>query len=183
MNTTTNSRDFDDFVRRQQEPSDDVDWNKERDEWLGYLDRLHRNVRSLLGKYVSSGQIQISDRPIRLNEEGIGTYEAKQLILRIGRQEVDLVPVGTLFIGSKGWVEVVGPAGKADIMLVDSTRDSLRPRVLVTVGIGGKLPPPQSEPQTKIDWDWRIVTRPPERKFVEITQENLFQLIMEVANG
>jgi hypothetical protein len=162
---------------------DSVDWQKERDEWLAHLDRLYSKVESFLEKYLSSGQIRLEYRQIGLNEEGIGSYIARQMILWIGRQEVDLVPIGTFFIGAKGRVDVIGPAGKAELLLVDRKRDSWRPKVIVTVGVGERVPVVTSEPRPEIEWEWRILTRPPEKKSLEITQENLFQLIMEIANG
>ncbi len=163
-NTRMNNKTFDEFVSRQQETdpeTNSIDWGKERDEWLEHLRRLYTKIESFLHKYVSSGQIRLEYRSIDLNEENIGTYSAEQMILRIGRQEVDLVPIGTLLIGSKGRVDVIGPAGKAEMLLVAVA----------------------SKPASEVEWEWRIVTRPPERRFVEITQESLFQLIMEVANG
>jgi hypothetical protein len=183
MNNGLSSKEFDDFVQRQQGPADTVDWSKERDEWLNHLDRLYKKVTMLLAKY-TPGQIQISYKPIGLNEEGIGSYEAQQMVLRIGRQEVDLVPIGTLLIGSKGRVDVSGPAGRAQILLVDSKVSDPRSLIHVTVSVGGKLPPPPPSKRAKeIQWEWKIVTRPPERRFIEITQQSFFDLIMEVANG
>jgi len=179
------NRTFDEFVSRQQERVPEtisINWEKEREEWLAHLGRLYLKIETLLGKYVSSGQIRLEYQPVELNEDYIGHYAARRMSLRIGRQEVVLLPIGTLFIGSKGRVDVVGPAGQAEILLVDS-KASERPRILVTVGVGGKLPVAPSEPGLEIEWEWRIVTRPPERRFIEITQESLFQLIMEVANG
>lgn len=181
------SKDFDEFVKRQQggiSVADvEINWEKERDEWLAHLGRLYSKVESFLRKYVSSGQIRYEYRLIDLNEANIGSYAAKQMVLRIGRQEVDLVPIGTLLIGSKGRVNVNGPAGRAQILLVDSKVSDPRALVHVTVGVGGKLPPPPSKRTQEIEWEWKIVTRPPERKFIEITQQSLFQLIMEVVNG
>jgi hypothetical protein len=183
MNTGVNNREFEDFVRRQQESAKAVDWNKELDEWLGHLARLYKNVKSLLEKYVSSGQIRIEYKPVELNEEGIGAYEARQMILRIGRQEVDLVPIGTLLIGSKGRVDIIGPFGKAEMLLVDKSAPDPRSLIKVVVGVAGKVPAARSEPSRQIEWEWRILSRPPARTFIEVTQESLFQLIMEVANG
>ena len=178
------ARTFDEFVIRQQKESEaaPVNWERERDEWLTYLADLYRQIESFLNKYVTSGQIRLEYRSIKLNEEYIGPYDAQQMILCIGRQQVELVPIGTLFIGAKGRVDVMGPAGKAEILLVDS-KSSGRPRILVTVGTEGHLPIPPAQVPRSIKWEWRIVTRPPERRFIEITQESLFQLIMEVANG
>ncbi len=185
-NTRTENKTFDEFVSRQLEADSEtasIDWGKEREDWLLHLRRLYKMVESFLSKYVSAGQIRLEYRPINLNEERIGSYSAEQMILRIGRQEVDLVPIGTLLIGSKGRVDVIGPAGKAQLLLVDRTAPGPKSLIKVTIGVGGKLPVPPSKPTSDIEWEWRIVTRPPERRFIEITQESLFQLIMEVANG
>jgi hypothetical protein len=181
------SKDFDEFVRSQQGGASvaDVDyWERQRDEWLAHLDRLYLKIESFLKKYVSSGQIRYEYRPIDLNEENIGSYAAKQMVLRIGRQEVDLVPIGTLLIGSKGRVDVRGPAGRAQILLVNSKVSDPRSLIQVKFSVGGKLlQPPSSKRAEEIQWEWKIVTRPPERRFIEITQNSFFDLIMEVANG
>ncbi|MFZ3339500.1 MAG: hypothetical protein WA213_01365 [Terriglobales bacterium] len=179
------TQDFDEFVRRQQAEApieSAVDWDEQRDQWLDHLNDLYAKIESLLRKYISSGQIHLEKRPIRLNEENIGSYTAEQMVLRIGRQEVNLVPVGTLLIGFKGRVDVEGPAAKAQIALVDSKASSAASLIHVSVGIGSKnlALKKAAEP---IEWAWRIVTPPPERRFIEITQETLFQLIMEVANA
>jgi hypothetical protein len=182
----TDNKTFDEFVSRQQEidsESATIDWVKQRDEWLAHLERLYSKIESFLSKYVSLGQIRYEYRPVELNEEHIGSYSAKQMVLRIGRQEVDLVPIGTLLIGSKGRVDVSGPAGRAQIVLVDSKVSDPRSLIHVTVSVGGKLPPPPPKRSKEIEWEWKIVTRPPERRFIEITQQAFFDLILEVANG
>jgi len=185
-NTRTDNKTFDEFVSRQQEADPEttsIDWEMERDAWLAHLDRLYSKIESFLSKYVSVGQIRYEYRPVQLNEENIGSYSARQMVLRIGRQEVDLVPIGTLLVGSKGRVDVRGPAGRAQILLVDSKASDPRSLIHVTVSVGGKLPPPPGKRAQEIEWEWKIVTRPPERRFVEITQQTFFDLILEVANG
>ena len=186
MGIRVDNKDFDEFVRRQQESSavaGAIDWDKERDQWLHYLDGLYSKIESFLSKYASSGQIKITYESVRLDEEHIGSYAARQMKLRIGRQEVVLLPIGTLLIGAKGRVDVVGPAGKAAILLVDKRASNPKSLIHVVVGVGGKSPVLPNEPQRKIEWEWKILSRPPERRFIEITQETIFQLIMEVANG
>jgi len=182
MSTT----DFDKFVARQQQAAAEVadtDWDKERDEWLDHLNTLHTKIRSFLRKYVDSGQVKVETVQVILNEENIGLYEAPQMVLRIGGQHVVLKPVGTLFVGAKGRVDVEGPAGRAAILLVNKRAQSPASLVHVAVGTGGALPPAPAMSPEKIEWEWKIVTRPPERRFIEITQESFFQLVMEVANG
>jgi hypothetical protein len=177
--------DFDRFVERQQQAAAEVaaiDWENERDEWLEHLNALHAKVKSFLAKYLRSGQVTTESVQVILNEENIGLYEAPQMVLRIGGQQVNLVPVGTLLIGAKGRVDVIGPAGRGEILLVDRRASGPGSLVHVTVGTG-RTAPGSTKSSKKVEWEWKIVTRPPERKFVEITQQSLFQLIMEVANG
>jgi hypothetical protein len=183
------NKDFDEFVKRQQGGSSvasaEINWEKERDDWLAHLDHLYTKIESFLTKYVSSGQIRYEYRLIELNEENIGSYAAKEMLLRIGRQEVDFVPIGTLLVGSKGRVDINGPAGRAQLLLVDKEASGAAQVVFrVKVGAGGRLLAPSESPQRQeIQWEWKILSRPPERRLTEITQESLFQLIMEVANG
>jgi hypothetical protein len=187
-------KEFDEFVKRQQETGQ-VDWNRERDEWLAHLDELYGNIETMLSEYTSSGQINIRYKTIELNEENIGSYQARQMILRIGRQEVDLVPTGTLFIGFKGYVEVRGAAGKASLALASKDRHSTLPQVGIHIPSSLKArrliktesvsqPDAELVPYSaKIEWVWKILPRPPGRNLDELTRESLFQLLMEVTNG
>ncbi len=177
--------DFGAFVKRQQTASEEqnrVDWAKERDEWLGLLKELYERIESFLAEYIQAGEIKLSYRDIELNEENIGSYSTQEMILKIGRQEITLRPIGTLLIGAKGGVEVVGPAGRTRLVLVNS--ESSGPRIKVTVSIGGRPEPPAVEAAPKeIKWVWKIATSPPTIQYIELTQESLFQALMEVANG
>jgi hypothetical protein len=177
---------FDEFVKRQQAEAQvsDIDWAKQRDEWLEYLDALYTNIASILDEYISSGQINLSYREMDLNEENIGTYRVRQLILKIGGKEIDFKPIGTLLIGMKGRVDVYGPAGSATLVLVNSKATGVRSLVHVSVHILGAQSPPRP-PITKTEdiiWKWKIMSRP-EGTFVPIDAETLYDLILEVANG
>jgi hypothetical protein len=175
------STDFGEFVKRQQTALA-ADWEKERDDWLGHLNELYDLTESFLADYIKTGQIKLNYRDIELNEENIGSYTARQMILKIGRQEITMTPVGTLLIGAKGRVEVVGPAGRTRLLLVDS--EASGPRIKVTVSIGGKPDPPAVEAAPEeIKWAWKIATSPPTIHYIELTRESLFQAFMEVANG
>src|SRR5271157_3693933 len=112
---------FKDFVQRQQQPrsgDEAIDWSKERDEWLGYLQQLYERIAEYLDEYIKGGTIKLRDSMIELNEENIGAYKAKRLVIAIGAQEIVLTPVGTLLIGSKGRVDVEGSAGNSRLVLV-----------------------------------------------------------------
>ena len=192
-------KEFDEFVKRQQpdaRESERVDWGRERDIWLARLDALYGDIEGFLDQYTSSGQIDIRYRSIDLNEEDIGSYQARQMILRIGRQEVDMVPAGTRFIGFKGLVDVIGSAGKSSLVLANRDRQSALPQVTIHIpAVGPKtrqLIETRNENQSEselvassgeIEWVWKILARPPERRLFEVTRESFFQLLMEVTNG
>jgi hypothetical protein len=176
---------FDEFVKNEQVPPEpEVDWNMVRNEWLQRLDQLYVRIRDYLNDYIQSGQIQIESNSIQLNEENIGPYTAKQITLKIGRKRVKLQPVGTLLIGSRGRIDVVGPRGTTvPLLLVNSKAKRAADLIRIQVSIGGKLPEPPKKEQEEIIWEWKMITRPPERRFIELTQEAFFEMIMEVANG
>jgi hypothetical protein len=178
-------KEFDEFVKRQQNGVGEgqFDWDRERDEWLAHLDDLYRKIETMLSGYTSSGQISVRYKTIDLNEEDIGSYQARKMILRIGRQEVDILPAGTRFIGFKGYVEVIGSARKLSLVLANKDRFSTLPKVTVRILTGGMPQGENAEPPVKIEWVWKILPRPPERQLVELTQESFFQLLMEVTNG
>jgi len=175
MNSKRNGNaDFKAFVKREQTAAAEaerVDWAKERDDWLGHLRELYDKTESFLAEYIKTGEIKRSYRDIPLNEENIGSYSAPQMILKIGRQEITMTPVGTLFFFTKGRVDVEGPAGRTRLLLVDSEASGPPRKV-----------PVEAAPRD-IKWAWKIATRPPTIQYIELTQESLFQALMEVANA
>ncbi len=184
MNGKSNG-DFDAFVKRQQPSAAEtkpVDWARKRDEWLQQLKELYEQIESFLTEYIERGEIRRAYRDIALNEEYIGSYDARQMILNIGRQEITLTPIGTLLVGAKGRVDVAGPAGRTRLVLVES--DASAPLIRVSVSVGTGPTPPEPESTSKaIKWKWKIVTSPPAIRYIELTRDSLFQVLMEVTNG
>lgn len=177
-----NKSDFDAFVKAQQKSARDteIDWKKERDEWLAHLDALYKLIADLLGNYVTSGQILLRYQDVQLNEEDIGTYSARRMMIKIGGKEIVLEPMGTLLIGTKGRVDVTGPAGATRIMLVDKNATRPRARATLQSHLGRHpLPEPPADP---VDWTWKLVTSPPTVRYVDLTQDSLFGALLEVGN-
>lgn len=161
--------DFAEFVKRQQvslNGETDVDWAKEREEWLDHLATLYQSIELFLKDYLDQGAIRISYRAIDLNEEEIGHYTAREMMIQIGRQQVTLIPIGTMLIGTKGRVDVEGTAGRGRLVLKD--KRSTRPEIHK-----GKV----------IEWVWKISTPPPSISYLDLTKESFFDLLMEVTNG
>ena len=173
--------DFDVFVKAQQTgPEDAANWAHDLEEWLRCLDELYKRISSYLSRYIKSGEIKQTFREVMLNEENIGSYAARQMILRIGRQEVTLTPVGTMLVGMKGRVDVVGSAGETRFVLVNSEAYGIR------VAWGNPRRPGASTPEAppkETKWAWKIETRPPAIRYVELTPQSLFDVLIEVSNG
>lgn len=175
---------FNDFVERQQaapEESDAFDGMRERDEWLAHLADLYVLIEDFLRPYVEKGSIAIDYDHVVLTEEGIGQYDARQMVLQIGRQRVTFTPVGTMLIGTKGRVDVEGTAGRARLILTD--RQARKPRIIVTVQRGPDNTPSSTDPTTPVDWTWKIATMPPQIEYIDLTRDSLFEMVMEVANA
>jgi hypothetical protein len=180
---------FDEFVRREQQAATSlnetpIDWLGEKNDWLQHLNELFTRVTGFLHEYVTAGQVAIDYGQIELNEDNIGPYAAPTMIVKIGRKTITLEPVGTLLIGSKGRVDVVGPLGRVQLLLLDSEVRSLSDLIHVSVSIeGGPPSPPGSKRRAEIKWVWRIVTRPPTTAILEVNRDNFLSLLTELANG
>jgi hypothetical protein len=176
---------FGKFVASQQETdvAAKIDWVGMRDEWLSDLGSLYRQITNFLQEYIKAGTISYKFTEIELTEENIGKYLARRMDIKIGRQRVSLVPVGTLLIGSKGRVDAVGSGGRAQILLVDKRASSAADLIKVTVSINGGLPPsppPQKEP---ISWAWKVVSDAAQKRFVDLDKDSFLALLMKIANA
>jgi hypothetical protein len=175
---------FEAFVKGQhaRAEAETADWHDELPQWLKSLDELYDRLSGYLSTYIQSGQIDISYREVELNEDNLGTYSARQMIVRIGRQEIRLSPVGTLLIGAKGRVDIAGPVGRARLVLVDSKVSAPRFRVNVTIG-GASAPDSSLGEAEEIVWAWKIATSPPRIQYVDLSADTFFQVLIEVSNG
>jgi hypothetical protein len=172
------TEEFEKFVASQQVTEPDTET---RDEWLKDLDSLYRKIDGFLEKYIESGSISRDFAVIELTESGIGAYLAKRMDIRIGRQHVALVPVGTLLVGCKGRVDAEGSGGRAQILLVDESARSAADLIKVTVSLGNALPAaPAMKPRS---WAWKILTNSPQRRFEELNRKTFFDLLTEIASA
>src|SRR5262245_34064083 len=149
---------FDTFVKNQQPDKQPVvDWARVRNEWLKHLDELYHRIESFLAKYIKAGTITRDYVEIPLNEENIGKYTARRMVLRIGRQQIHITPFGTVLIGTRGRVDVEGPGGHTRFVLVDSAAAQPQPR--------------KEKSQKNIRWVWKIATSPPKIQYIELNQD------------
>jgi hypothetical protein len=179
---------FDEFVQRQRAKNQEVnefDSQKQLEEWIDYLNQLYDDISGFMRGYICNGDAEIKFRDINLNEDFIGDYTAKELILIIGRSTIIFKPIATMLIGSKGRVDVQGPRGQVRLSLINKKVSSARQLIRVTVTLPGEPVPasPLIEDVNKIEWAWKIVTPAPEIRFIDLTEEAFFDMILSVADA
>ena len=178
--------DFDQFVQRKQEEEKETaafDPKRQLAEWLHYLDALYAEVHGFLESYIDTGAARLEFTSIQLNEEFSGPYEVRQMFLHIGTSTVVFKPIGTMLIGSKGRVDVQGPRGSARLGLINKQATHAGQLIRIRVSLPGK-PQPAPEPSPEeIEWAWKIITPAPEMKFIELTEDSFFDMILGVADA
>lgn len=180
--------DFDEFVQQQQKDAEkiaDFDPKRQLQEWYEHLDQLYKRIHSFMERYIGSNTAYITFDEITLTEEFSGSYPIRRMLLKIGRSAITFTPLGTMLIGSKGRVDVQGPRGGARLVLINKKAESARQLITVRVSRPGEPPPllPTVEDVRKIEWAWKIATPAPQMKFLELTEEAFFDMILAVANA
>ena len=171
---------FDDFVNQQiakEEPS--IDWTQIRDDWIKDLDEFYQLAKEFLQKYIDQDKVHITWATKQINEEHIGSYDVKSLEVQIGTIKVSFDPIGRLVLGVKGRVDMHGPHGTVKFVLVPKTDSSPTIRVIQEASSVVK-----DEPEPVIEeLAWKILTPPPNIKYIELEEESFLSAIMEVANA
>lgn len=181
-------KEFDRFVQRKREEQAAIgsfDDRRELEDWYAYLDLLYININNYLKTYIENGAMHIEYRPIEINEEFSGPYEMRSMLLHIGVSVIVFKPIGTMLIGSKGRVDVHGPRGTARLGLVNKKFEDARQMIQIRViPAGQQATAPESPPQPeKIEWEWKIMAPAPTIKFITLTEETFFDMILSIADA
>jgi hypothetical protein len=180
-------KDFDDFIERQAcknlaEPQ--IDWDKKRDEWLGYLEQFYEMIEKLLSEYKESGKLSYQYSNKNIFEEYIGDYSVKVLNIQLGERKVILEPIGTNIISADGRVDLIGVNGKIKFVLINKNYSAPSP-IKVTIKVEGESEIDNQDIQApeQIDLVWKIATPPPRIKYMELDQDTFFDALLEVVGG
>ncbi len=181
-------QEFDDFIKEAaaKTQSTKVDWHKRREEWVDYLQRFYNMVDDFISDYVETRQMSCIRTRTTLNERNIGSYDVDALSIEINGITIRLIPVGTLLIGGKGRVDMVGPNGKVKFVLVP--KGSTGPRILVREVECDAFTIPRNYPETDTEesikeWEWRIMTSPPQIRYLPVSGDAFYSAMLEVMNG
>lgn len=181
----TNSK-FADFVQKQQHDNnkkeDVFDPQKQLEEWFYYIDLLYKKINSFMAPYLNKGMATISYNNITLTEDFSGSYQIRQMLLKIGRSTITFTPIATMLIGAKGRVDVQGPSGGARLILINEKVTNASQLITVRVSRPGDAPPALPKNQD-INWAWKIISSPPKMDFVDLTEDSLSDMILTVAQS
>ena len=127
---------------------------------------------------ISSSPLLVAKKT--LNEDNIGEYEVNVLSINIGSTKVTLTPIGTLLFGGKGRVDMIGPKGKVKFVLVPE--GSTRPRIVVRA-VDPNNPSEAEAAEPVEEWEWRIMTAPPQISYLPLDADAFYSAFLEVING
>ena len=178
-------KDLQEFIaaKKKNEKTKEIDWAQKKDEWLEKLNKLYTEIESWLND-LEQDVVSIKYIDKEINEEYIGMYTARKMILRIADEQVVLEPVGTLLIGAAGRVDMIGKNGKVKFVLVPESSKGVQ--IKVTIKAEGKPEKGAKEDEQntiKEDWVWKIATPPPSIKYVEIDSDSFSDALLEVIGG
>ena len=155
-----------------------IDWEKERDEWLQFLNKIYCQIESWLNDFEDSDVISLEYENKEMNEEHIGIYNTNKMIIKIASEQILLEPIGTLLIGAKGRIDMKGKNGTIKIVLVP--KQSGGPSIKVDIATGDE---PKPEEKVPIEWVWKIATPPPSIKYIELDNDSFSDALLEVIGG
>jgi len=169
-------KDFDSFLsnheKKQKETT--IDWNKQKEEWLTFINEFYGQLEEWFTPYVTAGRVSYDYFPNTLIEDHIGTYEVKNMKIDFAGQSLVLEPVGTLLIGTKGRIDMEGARGRVQFILANKSSSGVNVRVSINE-------PLKEDKPNEIEWVWKLVLRDSRRvKFEEFNQDNFFDALMEI---
>lgn len=148
--------------RASEQQEQTIDWTDRRDWWIEQVKSLLACVKAWLKPLTDEGTVRVTCSNITLNEEKtLGEYEVPQASVRLGSEELKLKPVGSVIVGGFGRIDVIGPMGRA---------------MLVLAPLDDNLPPEQRRDRS----EW-LLTHPERRHALrKLTQETFQEIFADL---
>ncbi|MBK0000202.1 hypothetical protein [Erwinia sp. S38] len=161
----------------------EINWDKQKKDWLDFVNDFYVKIKSWLKPLIDDGSIVVSFSKVNLKEDFIGSYDLEKMVIKVARKEVELVPVGTLLIGTKGRIDMKGLSGKVQFILADKKSSGVKFTVKIHT-VNGEVVDSNGDDSAKkneIEWDWKIVRRGGNKiEFDEFNEDNFISALIEV---
>jgi len=109
-----------DFLKKKAEQAQlrkSVDWEARRQWWIARIDNLFIEIEQWLEPL--RDDVVVVREYLEVEEEYLGKYNVEKMIISVGEEKVELLPFGTIVIGSYGRVDLVGDNGMIMLVLLD----------------------------------------------------------------
>lgn len=173
---------FEEFVDKQNELAKaQKECNKKLiiDTFRENVNTLYADIVSWLKPYVQSNKMRVDRKSILLREEKLGEYEIDAQVIRIGQNEVSLIPYGTRLIGTNARVDIK-TYGIPYAYMVRAGKNISSTSQMISVTVAGETKPKQ-DPGPE---EWKIVRVRERKKLITLTQKEFEQILMEaIDNG
>ena len=116
-----------------------------------------------------------------MQEDNLGSYNTKKLILIMGAKQVIFEPIGRLIFGAQGRIDMEGVSGK--VKFIFTSNNSKDEAIAVSLVVNGKPANKDVQIKEKSPPIWKISTPPPHLQYIDINEESFFDALMEVVNG
>lgn len=175
-------KDLQAFINTKKKKTEEanVNWDKKRDDWLDLLKELYNNIEVWLGELEDNDVVSYKYKNIKINEEYIGIYKTKKMIINIANEQISLEPIGTLLIGSKGRIDMTGKNGTVKLVL--TPKNSAEPSIKVKFEIDGEDKKVKDK-DMPVEWVWKIATPPPSIQYIRLNSDSFSDALLEVVGG
>ena len=170
---------FEEFLTSHGEPegASVFDWQTQKEEWLAFIDRFYSDLKRWFQPYLDRGQLDYHFQPFELTEDSIGTYQARKMLVQFAGQKLQMTPVGTMLIGTRGRIDMEGARGVVWFILQDQNKQRASKVISFDESENGI-------PRPKPAWEWMIAVKGSGKlSFVNFNEENFFEALMEVVDG
>lgn len=158
---------FDELIRKKASElraeafANHVNWESRKTWWKKRLGELFCEIHQWFQPLIDEEIIQFKEEVIDLHEEQFGSYQASKLTLSIGLSNFEVVPVGSVIVGGFGRVDLIGPHGRA---------------MLILAAENATLPLEERQLSSK----WYLVNRDNRLKLAPLSEETFKQIFSDL---
>lgn len=163
---------------------------KKKNNYIHLVNKLYKDIEIWLNKYITQELLSISYKAIELEETDIGKYSINQMTIHLPNEIINLVPGGTMILGSFGCLEIEGKLHSVTLLLIDKDIDrpftksnsvlqknTIQMDMHFTFGISGD----KSFDEQWNDMEWKIFIRNPDKPlFLKLDEHSFTALIKEL---
>ena len=154
-----------------------ISWEEEKQKWMEQIETFYKQLQSFLNPLQNKGLITIEFEEMIIQEEYFGEYSTKKLNVTFPDQRVVIEPIGNNIIGAMGRIDMIGKTGSLSFLLVDEEADGPK----ITVDYGNRVLEASGKYKNRqIVYVWKIVTPPPNVKYIQLNDDSFSDALLGV---